>query len=170
MTKEALEAYYTTFDGFYSQYFEERKILMDGQWQVRCPFHDDKKPSMTVSPKTGLFYCHGCGKKGSFIDFYMSKHGRSFPEAIKEMCADVGINEQKPKIVKTYDYRDANGNFVSQTVRYEPKRFSQRTKRNGQWVWSLKGVKTVLYNLEAVINAGTVLVMDGEKDCDTAAE
>lgn len=168
MTKEQLMAHYRTWDSFYSQYFPEHKILQNGEWNVNCPFHEDNTPSMTVNPNTGLFNCFGCGKQGSAIDFYMLKHGLSFPDAVNRMCSDAGIQEQRPQIVKTYDYKDLNGNIVSQTVRYEPKKFSQRTQKDGQWVWSLNGVQTVLYNLPDVVKSDTVLVVEGEKDCDTA--
>ena len=50
----------------------------------------------------------------------------------------------KRKIVATYDYLDADGSFVYQVVRFEPKGFAQRIpapERRGAWVWSLhKGV------------------------------
>jgi hypothetical protein len=168
MTKDALLQHYTSFEGFYSQYFDGHRVLQNGEWQVLCPFHEDKNPSMTVNPKTGLFNCFACGAKGGFIDFYMKQHGVDFSEAIKKMCADAGIHEQKPQIVKTYDYTDHNGKLITQTVRYEPKKFSQRAMQNGQWVWSLKGVNTVLYNMPAILKADIVLIMEGEKDCDTA--
>lgn len=168
MTKDALLQHYTSFEGFYSKYFDGHRVLQNGEWQVLCPFHGDKNPSMTVNPKTGLFNCFACGAKGGFIDFYMKQHGVDFPAAIKKMCADAGIQEHNPQIVKTYDYTDHNGKLITQTVRYEPKKFSQRAMQNGQWVWSLKGVNTVLYNMPAILKADIVLIMEGEKDCDTA--
>lgn len=179
--KEALLNHYTTFDGFYSQYFSQHKNLANGEWQVSCPFHDDKTPSMSVNPRTGMFFCHGCSAEGDFIKFYMMKHGKDFISAVKEMCSNAGISDIqktepikkktekiKYKLIKEYDYLDKNGKLVSQTLRYEPKKFSQRTKANGEWIWSLKSVETVLYNLQNVINAERVLVMEGEKDCDLA--
>lgn len=35
-------------------------------------------------------------------------------------------SEKSSHIVATYNYTDASGNLLHQTVRYEPKRFSQR--------------------------------------------
>jgi len=34
-----------------------------------CPFHEEKTPSFTVEPKTGMFHCFGCGASGDFFDF-----------------------------------------------------------------------------------------------------
>ena len=34
-----------------------------------CPFHDDSKPSMTVSPAKQFYYCFSCGAGGNSIKF-----------------------------------------------------------------------------------------------------
>lgn len=168
ISKEQLKDYYTSFDGFYSQYFPDHKNLQNGEWLVVCPFHDDHKPSMNINVKTGLFNCHACDAQGDFIDFYCRKTGKNFSDAVNDLGTQAGLQPQKPKIVKTYDYLDLQGNLVCQTVRLEPKDFRQRIKKNGQWIWSLKGVETVLYNLPAIDKAKQVLVLEGEKDCDNA--
>ena len=171
--KAALLQHYTSFDGFYSHYFPQHKVLANGEWQVHCPFHEDKNPSMSVSPQTGLFKCHGCNAQGDFIKFYMMKTGKSFQETIVSMCEDAGIKavptkQEQRSIEKAYDYLDASGKIVSQTIRFTPKGFSQRVPNGNGWNWSLKGVRTVIYNLPDVIKANQVLVLEGEKDCDTA--
>ncbi|WP_299945279.1 CHC2 zinc finger domain-containing protein [uncultured Microbulbifer sp.] len=39
----------------------------------RCPFHDDKTPSLVVSPKSNLWHCLGaCQTGGSVIDWVRS--------------------------------------------------------------------------------------------------
>jgi len=41
-------------------------------WIGRCPFHDDKTPSLVVSPKHNLWHCLGaCRVGGSVIDWVM---------------------------------------------------------------------------------------------------
>jgi len=155
---------------FYSRYFPEHKTLQNGEWLVRCIFHDDHHPSMNINIRTGLFNCHACDAQGDYIKFYQKKTGKSFQDAIKDIATQIGVQPIKPKIIKEYNYFDEKGVLVSQTVRYEPKKFSQRTKKDGKWVWSLKGVETVLYNLPEVIKANKVLVVEGEKDCDNAKE
>ena len=32
--------------------------------KIRCPFHEEKTPSMVLAFKKGIFHCFGCGKKG----------------------------------------------------------------------------------------------------------
>ncbi|MDR0724528.1 MAG: DNA primase, partial [Prevotellaceae bacterium] len=50
---------------------------------ARCPFHDEKTPSFTVSPTKGLFKCFGCGKGGNVVSFIMEHERLSYVEAIK---------------------------------------------------------------------------------------
>ena len=158
------------YSQFYGGYFSEHKPLPNDEWLVRCPFHDDKTPSMTVNIKTGMYNCFGCSASGDFINFHMKMKNLDFKSALNDLCKSIGVKDIKIeyKIKETYDYFDAMGEFVSQTIRYEPKKFSQRTKVNGKWVWSLKGVKTVLYNLPIVLNSDKVLLLEGEKDCINA--
>ena len=35
------------------------------EWMALCPKHDDTSPSLSINPKKGLYYCHGCEFKGS---------------------------------------------------------------------------------------------------------
>jgi hypothetical protein len=73
------------------------------------------------------------------------------------------------KIEATYDYVDADGQLVYQVVRYEPKTFKQRRPDGkGGWIWSLNGVQRTLYNAAEVAKAEAVLVVEGEKDVESA--
>ena len=57
----------------------------------RCPFHDDKTPSLVVSPKTNLWHCLGaCQTGGSVIDWVMRFEGVSFRRAVELLRADLG--------------------------------------------------------------------------------
>jgi len=47
-----------------------------------CPFHDDREPSLVVSPAKNLWHCLGaCGEGGSVIDWVMKSEGVSFRHA-----------------------------------------------------------------------------------------
>jgi DNA primase len=49
-----------------------------------CPFHDDKEPSLVVSPKKNLWHCLGaCQAGGSVIDWVMRAEGVSFRHAVE---------------------------------------------------------------------------------------
>lgn len=56
-----------------------------------CPFHPDKRPSMTVSPDKGLFKCFSCGAGGDTLTFYMRHHNVGYREAIETLAGEMGI-------------------------------------------------------------------------------
>jgi DNA primase len=51
-----------------------------------CPFHDDSKPSMTVSPAKQFFYCFSCGAGGNAIKFLMELKRESFADVVLELA------------------------------------------------------------------------------------
>lgn len=51
-----------------------------------CPFHDDSKPSMTVSPAKQFYYCFSCGAGGNAIKFLMELQRRSFSDVVLELA------------------------------------------------------------------------------------
>jgi hypothetical protein len=54
-----------------------------------CPFHDDKEPSLVVTPSKNLWNCLGaCGAGGSAIDWVMRARGLSFRHAVELLRAD----------------------------------------------------------------------------------
>jgi hypothetical protein len=54
-----------------------------------CPFHDDKEPSLVVTPSKNLWNCLGaCGAGGSAIDWVMKARGLSFRHAVELLRAD----------------------------------------------------------------------------------
>jgi DNA primase len=57
-----------------------------------CPFHSDTKPSFTVSPDKGIFYCFGCQAGGNVISFVMQYHKLNFTEAVSELARRYGIS------------------------------------------------------------------------------
>jgi DNA primase len=56
-----------------------------------CPFHDEKSPSLSVSPARNLFHCFGCGVGGDVIRFVERIEHLSFTEAVENLAARVGI-------------------------------------------------------------------------------
>jgi len=54
-----------------------------------CPFHDDRSPSLVVTPAKNLWYCLGaCQEGGSVIDWVMKLRGVSFRHAVEILRSD----------------------------------------------------------------------------------
>lgn len=53
---------------FYEEYVTFEKSSGDQQYAC-CPLHEEKTPSFTVNEDTGEWYCHGCGKGGTEVEF-----------------------------------------------------------------------------------------------------
>jgi DNA primase len=49
---------------------------------IRCPFHDDDKPSLKIYPETNTFNCFGCGATGDVIEFIERYEKKGKHEAI----------------------------------------------------------------------------------------
>jgi DNA primase catalytic core len=62
---------------------------------ARCPFHEEKTPSFTVTPSKGLFHCFGCGVAGDVIGF-VTKHDKvSFRDALDVLAKRAGLDLKK---------------------------------------------------------------------------
>ena len=132
-------------------------------WMAPCPAHEDSKPSLSVTERDGkiLLHCHaGCTVE-------------SIVAAVDITVADLFVDNRRkktePRIVATYAYTDETGNLLYEVVRYQPKSFRQRRPDgNGGFTWNLNGARRVLYHLQDVIAAKSVIVVEGEKDVDGA--
>ncbi|MDH3714177.1 MAG: DNA primase [Gammaproteobacteria bacterium] len=59
---------------------------------ARCPFHEEKTPSFSVSRSKQFYHCFGCGAHGSAISFLMDYDQLDFPEAIEILAASIGLD------------------------------------------------------------------------------
>ena len=64
-----------------------------------CPFHNEKTPSFSVSPRRGIFKCFGCGEGGDVIGFVMKNENLTFYEAVSRLAqrANIQLPEIKQK-------------------------------------------------------------------------
>jgi len=60
-------------------------------WTARCPFHDERSPSFTVSPNKQFYHCFGCGAHGSAIKFLMDYDRMEFVDAVEDLASRVGL-------------------------------------------------------------------------------
>lgn len=56
-----------------------------------CPFHSEKTPSFSVEPTKQFFYCFGCNRGGSVIQFIMYIENLEFVDALKLLAERAGI-------------------------------------------------------------------------------
>lgn len=61
------------------------------EYQARCPFHDERTPSFTVSPSKQFYHCFGCGAHGSAIGFLMAYEGLEFVDAVEALAQEAGL-------------------------------------------------------------------------------
>lgn len=64
-----------------------------------CPFHNEKTPSFSVEPAKQFFYCFGCNRGGSVIQFVMNIENLDFIESIKLLAERAGISLPEPEDV-----------------------------------------------------------------------
>ena len=62
-----------------------------GRLWACCPFHKEKTASFTVNPDLKTYYCFGCHKGGTVVNFVMEMDKISFPEAVELLAKKSGI-------------------------------------------------------------------------------
>ena len=96
-----------------SQGFELKKHGKD--YICRCPFHNDKTPSLVVTPSKNLWNCLGaCGVGGSVIDWVIKREGVSFRRAIEILQHDLGLISESHKPVKQSTTKQLSSSLVAE--------------------------------------------------------
>jgi len=68
---------------------------------LSCPFHDDKTPSLVISPANNLWNCLGaCQSGGDVIEWVMKTHGISFRHAVEILQNDLGLITETKTVKK----------------------------------------------------------------------
>ena len=147
-----------------------------------CPAHQDKSPSLSIAQGNNggiVIKCH----RGCDIDAICAALNIAQADLFPPKQTTQTQSQGKPRynLDKVYDYKDENGTLLFQAVRKrladptkfpnEPrKQFRQRAPDGkGNWVWSLQGVRRVLYRLPELLAStpgSTVWIVEGEKDVD----
>lgn len=58
---------------------------------ARCPFHQEKTASFSVSPDKQIFHCFGCHKGGNVFSFIIEYEKLPFPDALKLLAARANV-------------------------------------------------------------------------------
>jgi DNA primase len=174
------------------------------------PLRPDRSESFSIFERDGelFFKDHATGDGGDSISLIQLVKQCDPKAAIEWMASEVGVREETKsrkggkssaswenrELVCLYDYRDAAGAVVHQTLRYRDKVTGQKTflqrrrakegerfgkyeakldrQRGGHWIWNLGGIEPVLYRLPEILGAPDreVWLFEGEKDADNAAK
>ncbi|MES9970978.1 MAG: DNA primase [Candidatus Thiodiazotropha sp.] len=96
-------------------------------FQARCPFHDEKTPSFTVSPQKQFYHCFGCGAHGSAIGFLMEYDNLGFVEAVEELAHFAGLEvpreaggDQGPDLNPLYNMMEETARFYRLQLKNHP--------------------------------------------------
>ena len=132
--------------------------------------------SKSVDLRKGTWFDFEANEGGGVIDMVRINEGaqlRSLPEILEKQFGIAKQVQQKIQparyMSKAYDYIDENGECIYQVVRYEPKTFRQRRPDGkGGWVWNVKDVTPVPYNLPDIMANPNkkIFVVEGEKCAD----
>lgn len=99
------------------------------EYSARCPFHDERSPSFTVSPTKQFYHCFGCGAHGTAISFLMNYDRLEFLDAVDDLAKRVGMEVPRdtqqrnvdPQLQELYATLDAATQFFRQQLRTNAK-------------------------------------------------
>ena len=149
-----------------------------------CPKCGGKDRFRFIDDEAGAVFCNQCfaTENGDGLAAIQWLLDCDFPTALTAVAEYLRLEGRgsaktvttaKRKVVDTYDYRDQDGNLCYQSVRSEPKGFHlRRLKSDGNYDYSVKGVKRVLYRLPGILEGDPthpVFIVEGEKDADRLA-
>ncbi len=87
-----------------------------------CPFHNEKTPSFNVNSSRQIFHCFGCGVGGNVFSFLMRMEGLAFPQAVKRLADQVGVDipddEPSPEEVRRRLEREELAEVYEEATRF----------------------------------------------------
>ena len=75
-----------------------------GEVAAHCPLHEDKTPSLMISPERGLFYCHSCHVGGNIINWIMTFEHLSWNDAVNKVADLAGVDVKNLKSCEALSY------------------------------------------------------------------
>ena len=73
----------------------------------RCPLHDERTPSFTITPSKQLFKCFGCDAGGDALSLVEHKEGLDFPGALEFLARRAGVELQREDSPKSAEAAQA---------------------------------------------------------------
>jgi hypothetical protein len=90
---------------------------------IRCPFHDDKKPSLVIYESTSSYFCYPCSMGGDMYNFYSRFKECSYRQAKEAIDGNTNTLQEIEEyldglhIKEEVDYSDELNMSVSKTCR-----------------------------------------------------
>lgn len=167
-----------------------------GDYEARCPAHDDKTASLSVKEgeKGIVIKCHAGCRNQDIVDtlgitmrdlFYDDVERPPPKNTQRKPKGPLPKEEPQPKerkkrelgkLTRVYDYTDEEGKLLFQVCRFENnegktflQRVPDREQRDG-YRYTTAGVRKPLYRLPnvlaAIVSETPILIVEGEKDAD----
>ncbi len=83
------------------------------EYAARCPFHDERSASFTVSPTKQFYHCFGCGAHGTAISFLMNYDRLEFLDAVDELAKRVGMEVPRAENPRSAQQQDDSRELYS---------------------------------------------------------
>jgi len=103
-----------------------------------CPFHNEKTPSFSVDTEAQLFYCFGCHKGGTVIQFVMDIEHMPFMEAVEFLAERAHMEMPKDSGARNSALRAEERERL-----YEANRFAARYFH--RLLWQEEGADALKY-------------------------
>lgn len=155
--------------------FQGVRSLNDRSYQCRCPCHNDREASLTVTQAGDklLLHCHaGCDTRDilqniglTMADINGEKQESSWKEKLEGFM--------HKKIEAVYEYTNEKGVYLYSKIRFEGKviRYGVLDKKEDFFHMNVKGIEKTLYQLPKLLssikNGYPVYFVEGEKDVHT---
>jgi len=83
--------------------------------KARCPFHNDRTPSLIVSPQKQIWHCFGCGAGGNAFSFVSQIENITSYEALQKLAGEynlnLNLNKQEPDPDQTIKQKESASRF-----------------------------------------------------------
>jgi hypothetical protein len=170
---------------FYKVFFPDEPFTLNAQVSVRCPWHDDRRPSFSIDLSTGKWYCHGecshgghkaCGWLFEFLVHAEGLDPKNRKAVFKRINTIIGrsVWEGHRPAVAIYDYDDGYDNDCEVQIR---KYDDENHAKHLPFIFDVKAEKWInkapaqgsrkLYHRREVLAASTVIVCEGERDVES---
>ncbi len=113
------------------------KKKSNSNYFARCPFHNEKSASFSVSHPKQFYYCFGCGAHGNAVDFLMQQDRLNFPEAVEALARIAGLevprtaitHKKDESLASLYDLAEQTADFYYNQLKQSDRAIAYLKKR-----------------------------------------